>query len=270
MAGISLKNLAKALNNVDTIITPKLVPFLIEHGDDPFPDWVIGRIAEVLRTKPRDRSGSFSGSSAGGCARRQELDFLGMPQQPIDAQLRNIFNDGKWRHLRWQAFLLKAGVLSDIEYSLPWPTMRSMGSVDGIGEVPGDHPQQDWQGKYFGFELKGVSTFQFPKYKENGPLDKHIRQVHRYFLVGGFDLFSIIYEDKTTQAWCEWVIKPDPKLLAESKRELEELNGAIDRKELHPMLPDCRNLRGPEWADCTYGGLSRVCPRAGTWPRVKQ
>ena len=201
--------------------------------------------------------------------RAQELQYLGLPGRSIDAQLQNIFNDGKWRHLRWQGMLLAAGLLVDIEYQLPWPAMKSKGSVDGVGEVSHSHPYPAWRGKEFGFELKGISTFQFAKIRDNGPLDKHLKQVHRYFLSGGFDLFVIVYEDKTTQAFEEFVIEPDQQLLAGSKRELVILNEAIAKKELHGMLPDCQRARGPEWQDCAFGGQHGLCQRAGLWPRLK-
>ena len=269
MAGISIRSLAKALNNVDTIITPPFTTWLIQHGDEAYPDWVADRIRELLVTQPRDRTQSFSASGAGGCLRAQELQFLGIPGAPIDAQLQNIFNDGKWRHLRWQAELLASGLLVDVEYPLTWGAMRSRGTMDGIGQVPDTHARSRWRGASFGFELKGISTFQFAKAKEAGGLEHHRRQVHRYFLMGGFDLFVMVYEDKTTQAWFEVVVEPDPQLLKESRQELDALNAAIERRRLHDMLPECRKLTGYTWHDCSFGGSAKTCPRAGTWPRIK-
>lgn len=269
MSGLNLRNLSRAMRAHDQIITPVLTPWLIQHGDDPYPEWVADKIRNILITPPRDRTGSFSGSSAGGCMRAQELQYLGIPASPTDAQLQNIFNDGKWRHLRWQAMLLAAGILLDIEFALPWVAMHSMGSADGIGIVPDTHPRRVWRGKDYVFELKGISTFQFGKVKDEGVLPKHLKQVHRYFLSGGFDLAVIIYEDKTTQNWHEVVIEPDDRLLDESRRELEALNSAIVRKQLHDMLPECRALKGATWHDCGFGAATRTCPRAGRWPRLK-
>jgi hypothetical protein len=270
MSGIDLRKLAKAVGDADTVLTPQVIRWLLRYGDDALPGHVVQRVAELLGTQPRDRSGSFSGSSSGTCLRAQELGYLGMPQAPTDAQLRNIYNDGKWRHLRWQSMLLAMGAIAVAEYSVAWGGMRAVGTLDGLGTVPDDHPRGVWRGQEFGFELKGISTFQFQKVKDNGPLEHHVQQVHRYFLIAGLPLFVFVYEDKTTQAWCEWVVEPNEKLLAESQAELKELNAAIDRKKLHPLLKVCEGKSSSTWHTCAYGGKTLVCPKAGTWPGRKK
>lgn len=266
---LDLKALKKSLEDVDAIITPRYTSFLLQHGDEALPTEVADIIHDLLTTPPRYRGASFSASSAGACWREQVFNFLGLnPGGGIDAQLQNIFNDGKWRHLRWQAYLLAAGILSDIEDPLEWPAKRSRGTMDGSGVVPNDHPRPAWRNQEFGFELKGVSTFQFATLKSDGPLLKHKRQVARYFLASGFPLFVILYEDKTTQAWKEWVIEADDpemkQLILEQRVELEALNVAVDTKVLPPMLDDCQKQRGPIFnKECPYGGRSGRCVKSG-------
>ncbi|WP_155373755.1 hypothetical protein [Catellatospora vulcania] len=105
----------------------------------------------------------------------------------------NIFNDGKWRHLRLQANMLAAGLINDIEVSLPWPNMRSMGTADASGIVPDDHPNPLFRGKTFGVELKGVNMFQYSKYiKEDTQLARHKSQFYRYILSAGWDLYIVL------------------------------------------------------------------------------
>lgn len=247
--------------------------WLLQHGDEALPDDVVDRVTGLMRVQPRDRSRTFSASSAGRCLREQELTYCGIqPGTPTDPQLQNIFNDGKWRHLRWQAMLLAAGILYDIEWTLRWPAKDAVGTMDGLGLVGSDHPNVMWRDEDFGMELKGVSTFVFQRI-EKGDRDikaEHLRQVHRYFILsGGIKLFVIIYEDKTTQRWLEWVVTPDPALLAEQERELDVLNNAIDQRRLHPMLSMCKQGVGQQWNDCKYGGRGGPCQRAGTWPGLK-
>lgn len=266
--GLNLKALIRAEMATDTILTQGVQTWLLQHGDEALQPDVADAISTLLQTPPRFRGESFSASSAGQCPRKQVLAFLGPDGEVIDTQLQNIFNDGKWRHLRWQAMLLSARLLMHAEFPLTWYSMRSVGTMDGLGVVPDDHPRTQWRGEEFGFELKGVSSFQFPKLKKSGPLEKHRQQVDRYFLMSGMKLFVIMYEDKTTQEFKEWVIERDETRVEAQRQELSDLNQSVETRKLPPMLPACALGQGPEWADCQFGGRGGTCIRAGEWPRV--
>lgn len=273
---LDLRSLTRALNATDKIITPRLVPWLIQHGDDPVPEDIAKILHDIMTTPPRNRTQSFSGSSSGRCLREQELKYIGIPTgETIDSGLAAIFSDGKWRHLRWQAWLLMSEILTEVEFKVEWRRMRAKGSMDGLGVVPDDHPRSHWRGKEFGFELKGVFPMHYPDYKANGPKESHLNQVHRYFLVSGVELFVIVYEDKGSQDWCEWVIEPDPVRIEAQKKELAELNKAVRARKLHPMLPGCIAKTGKEWTSsgqdgCPYAGDRGQCIKAGEWPRIRK
>jgi hypothetical protein len=158
-----------------------------------------------------------------------------------------------------------------MEFPLVWDAKRSRGTVDGVGIVPIDHARASWQGKEFGLELKGVNPYHYrAAVDSNQPIASHLLQVDRYFLSGGMDLFVIIYENKGTQEWHEWVIEPDPARLDAQRLELAELNIAIDTKTLHPMLTGCKAASGKTWEECPYGGRNGPCARAGAWPTIRQ
>lgn len=234
------------------------------------PEWVAARVAEVISTPPRDRRRSFSASSSGDCLRAQEFAFLGTPpsqEQRTEAQMAAIFDDGKWRHIRWQARLLASGILDGIEVPMAWPKMNARGSLDGEGLVPDDHPNRLWRGKDFGFELKGVNPFQYPRWvKAAQPQEGHLWQVHRYFVVTGKELFVIIYENKGTNQWHEWVIRPIAKMMRASERELRALNQSLQMQRLHAPLSTCRIGVGPHWKECAYGGKGGTCMTTRGWP----
>lgn len=248
------------------IITPRLNMFLMQNPNLVVDDWIADLIRKEITKQPRDRSASFSSSASGVCARRQIYQYLDISSGGVnDPQLQSIFYDGTWRHLRWQAVLLQAGILSDIEYPLRWDEMRSRGSMDGVGVVPDDHPNEKWRGMEYGFELKGMNSNGY-KYSTGGsPKEDHLNQVHRYFLVGGFDLFVIIYENKDTQEWTEWVIEPDQNRLDAQEKELRELNEFVDQKAMPPMLEGCSKRTGKEWKYCPYGGATGVCVQRDQW-----
>lgn len=233
---------------------------------------ILAPVVKSLHTVPRVRSGTFSASSAGYCLRRQELGYLGMAPTPTsyqDPSLTNIFNDGKWRHLRWQANLLSARILTEVERSYTWPKRRGYGTVDGLGYVPDDHAQISWRGEEFGFELKGVTPFLYPKYvNARFPIDKHMFQVHRYFLLTGVRLFAVVYENKGTNDYHEWVLTPMKLWMERSLAELTELNRAIDDQRLTAPLMMCQARKGSEWDSCPFAGKGGTCESAGTWPRI--
>ncbi len=262
-----MKTIKAAKLGSQYIITPRLNLFLMQNPNLVVDDWVAELIQKEITKQPRDRRASFSSSSAGVCPRRQVYQYLGIdPGTVNDPKTQNIFYDGTWRHLRWQAVLLQAGIIESIEYPLRWDEKRSRGTMDGVGTVPSDHKNESWRDLEFGFELKGTNSYVFRKALEtNQPKEEHLDQVHRYFLVGGFDLFVIVYENKDNQEWLEWVIEPDPKRLAAQEKELNELNGFVDQQQIPPMLPGCKTQTGKEWEWCPYAGKTGVCVQRDQW-----
>lgn len=263
------KTLRAARMGNQHIVTPRLKAFMRDNPNLVVEPWVAEKISEQITKQPRVRSGSFSSSSAGDCPRKQIFQYQGIePEHPVSATVQNIFYDGTWRHLRWQAVLLQAGIITEIEYPLPWEEMNSVGTMDGLGVVPDDHPNEKWRELEFGWELKGANTYAFKSAVSlPAPPAKYNPQVHRYFLSGGFDLFVFIMEDKNTQEWAEWVVEPDEKILDEQREELEMLNGYVARQEIPPMLDGCRAGTDPRWAKgwCPFAGNGGVCVRTNTW-----
>ena len=268
---LDLKQIIKAAQGTDKIVTPIIRDWLMQHGDDALDEDVARWVYEQLITKPRERHSSFSASSAGSCLRAQELQFLAMPgQDTIDPRLQNIFNDGKWRHLRWQAMCMMSGALIRAEMPLFWRSKRSRGTIDGLGIVTDDHRRTMWRGLEYGFELKGVNPFIYHRAVKGDPEIKHehLCQVHRYFLMGGFDLFVVLYENKGTQEWYEWVIEPDDEYMEIARQELDDLNDSIDNQKLSKMLPQCRIGKGA-FKECTFGMTSKgACHQSGDWPNL--
>lgn len=238
----SMKKIREQQNDDSLIITPYVNEWLLNEGDTHYSQWVLDKLNKQLSTPPRDRSGSFSSSAAGYCERRQVLGYLGVEENvKTMPQLQLLFNDGKWRHLRWQAMLLEGGILTDIEVGAKWPEMRSVGSMDGFGNT-GDMPlKEEWKNRDFGFELKGMhpNVFAQTKKAEHIP-PKHNEQVQRYMLQTGLELFVYVAEDKATQEWVEYVIEVDPNYRAKANAEIARLNEAVNLTELPPRLAPCQ------------------------------
>jgi hypothetical protein len=269
---LDLGKLMKAVAVSDLIVKPQYERWLLRNPEQfPIPKEIVDQLVVLMTTPPRDRTRSFSSSSAGQCLRKQLLDYLGTvagKDTVIEPQLARIFQNGTWGHMRTQVNLLMAGIIEEIEVPMRWPKKRTKGSIDGRGVVPDNHPKTHWRGLEFGLEFKTAMSFAYKLNIEEGP-GKYLDQVSRYLLVSGLDLFVILMENKDNQELHEWVIEPDPKAINDQKVELNILNKHVDDKTLPDRLPDCQMKKGPVFNGCPYGGKNGACHRLGlTWPTV--
>ncbi len=251
-----------------TKVSPRIKELLEEHARDDlimtYPPRVVNRIGEVLLKGQRDRRYSWSASGAGRCKRSQEFAFMGMPAKvDYDPQLKRIFLNGTWVHLRNQAVLMTAGLLDNIEVTIRKPSMRARCTMDGMGEVQGGR----YDGAAFGFELKSANDWSYQHQMTKGAAEKTRQQVDFEFWLSGLDLFVIFNENKNNQGTHEWVIVRDEDRVKEAAKEVAELQRAIEKQSLHEKLPECKKkLRSGEWFACPFGGDGGVCDTAGTWP----
>jgi len=200
------------------------------------------------------RAGAFHPSGLTRCQREQLFGFYGDSKDEgysHGAQLQNIFNDGTWRHARWQLMLTKLGILHSTEVPVNIPSRRLTGSMDGQGT--------DKHGEEFFFELKGTSI-SLAKLEKEGALPAHIFQVQAYLAASGLKEAIIIYESKMNQDWIEIIVERDEEVIAEILAILDDLNEHVDNMTLPDMLPDCKAKTGDEYANCAY---RRTCEVAG-------
>lgn len=241
---MSLKNVVR-MARLNTRITPKLQAWLINHPDgvkvtDPE---TMKRVEEILMGVSKSRAGAFHPSQLYQCPRAQVYGYHGAETvREFNPQLQNIFNDGHFRHLRWQITLLEAGILTDIEVPVYDSHYRIEGSMDGVNR------KENWM-----FELKGTS--QFKQIQQKGALPAHIKQVHAYLFVSGIPEAVILYEDKSNQQWQEITIQRDEEIIDEITSILQILNEAIDNETLPERLTDCENKTGATYNSCQYASI---------------
>ena len=243
---MSLTSLMNDLNleKTEKIITPIVDKFLandknIVINDEKIQKTLIDIVSDNSNSK---RTGRFGASSRGLCQRRQVFEYTGDIEKldTIDVVLQNLFNDGTWRHIRWQMMCLLSGALTEVEAKVSSEKYPNFGgSIDGIGK-------SEKHGKY-GFELKGTS------YMPTAVKDMHLKQIHTYFVLDPeIKVFSVIYEDKRSQDWKEFLVYPDPKILAEVKMEMQNLEDSVDFKVYPEVKKDCRTRVGKEYQQCPY------------------
>lgn len=248
----------------DTIITNPYRVWLSNHGDAPIAPEIAERVFKTVTVTKRYRPGTFSASSAGMCLRRQVLGYLNTPLPDVGKttpDLQQIYTNGTYTHMRWQAGLLSAGLLDDIEVVCSDATRHAYGSMDGVGTTPDTNKREDWRGKRYGFELKSMNSYGYDQaVKLDKIKDDHLAQIHRYFLLTGMELFIYIIENKDTNRWHEWVVEPDMEMLESSRRELASLNDALRVEELPAVRQSCAAKIGPAYRGCPYAS---VCSEVG-------
>jgi hypothetical protein len=240
--------------NNTKIVTPRIDSWLIDHPEGivvPDDEWWTALLHRLLSMPNADRSGRFGASGRLRCERRQVFDFLGMPGlRAHDPVQQNLFNDGTWRHIRWQLMGLLAGVFTGVEVVHALPQYNLKVSTDA------ENSDEGW-----GFELKGMSWMQ--KLLNEGISDWHNGQIHTYFLATGYDRFVYLAENKQSNDWVEMVITQDPKWIRTVKEELNALADSVDDQRLPPPLPACKAHKGDDWHRCPYSG---DCLAQRTWP----
>lgn len=251
------------------IVTPTIDRWLVDHPEGITVPQEMMPLVEMLLSSPNaDRSARFGASGRGTCTRQQVFSYLGMPGlRRYDSQLQNIFNDGTWRHIRWQIMGLLAGIFVNDHWNVPEGLYGSpdQAPVEVVHRMPqyqlkvscdGENTEEGW-----GFELKGHGWY--GGVVKNGIPPKHLLQVHTYFIATGFDRFVYVAEDKRSNDWKEIVVRPDPAILRTTKDELNALTDAIEDEELPPVLTACRGGKGEDFKGCPY---QHRCTTQQGWP----
>lgn len=284
MARRSLADSLKlAASRQKLVLSGRVNDYLLEHSDGLyFSEATAERIKQLIMAKPRDRRGSFSPSSSSTCHRRQVFDFLGTKgKRHIDADARQVFADGTWRHLRWQAMGLEDGWFTSVEAPAPYGDLFR-GSMDG------ENSDEGWL-----FELKGANTTENKLRRNVVPLAdflneghdpaeitlntaepieatfiKHWHQVQRYGFQtqGRYEQAVMIYEPKGYQAWVELNVRFTKIGQEIARAEMEALENYSTSKALPPPLRECLKRSSTTRNQCPYG---KVCRDHWSWDEAK-
>ncbi len=192
----------------DKLLTPLIVKFMISHELFDFDDDTIrlaGSIMEKERTERR--SDVFHPSSSSDCMRSQVISYMGIPStREVDLQLMSIFDDGKWRHLRWHLLLYRLGISEDIEKFASSPVLKRVGGTpDQIINFSKHYPWSS--GLRVGFEMKGTHNTRYNYViRTKRPIFEHLYQIITYMVLEDLYVYVLIYENKDTQEFYEFDI----------------------------------------------------------------
>jgi len=241
---MALSKLVKARKS-ELIVTPVHEAWLAQNSNVELRDEVADFVRNELLAKQRKRSQTWSSSSLGYCERKHVYQYMGAAKerQP-DSDLANIFIHGTWTHLKWQAMGFMATWLGQAEVPCAIPELGYTGTIDGIladGET--------------GWELKSINERGFKFVLQDGIKLEHKRQITGYMLATGLRRWSVIYEEKNTQEYKEFVYEYDETLADSVRDELARLNQHVATRTLPVMLPDCAEKKNSTYKQCAYRDL---------------
>lgn len=235
------------------IFTPSFVQYLATNPEPVYEPWVVERIAQVLLAQAQDRSQHFHASALGKCMRLQLFSRLAGPKPATETNVvqTNLFRDGHWRHLRLQADSLQAGIIDDIEVRFEAPQYELIGHMDGLAATTG-------------VEFKGAREGTYRMVGFTGVIDDHATQARCYLLLSELagrpmDAIAVVYEDKTTADWREFIIPRDEPALAKLRTRLEELVERWHDQRMPARLPSY-----PDAAPCSSCRFKADCGRIPT------
>lgn len=266
----SLSSILKRIKAAESlVITPRIDKWLIDNPEGiTVPPELMPLMEFLLGSPNADRSARFGASGRGTCLRKQVFSYLGMPGlRRYDSQLQNIFNDGTWRHIRWQVMGLLAGVFVNDTWNVPEGRVGAVDDapVEVIHRMPQYHLKVSCDGENteegWGLELKGHGWY--GGVVKNGIPPAHLQQVHTYFIATGYDRFIYVAEDKRSNDWKEIVVRPDPAILRQTKDELNALTDSIEDQELPAIRQACRTGKGEDFKGCPY---QHQCLQQRDWP----
>jgi hypothetical protein len=245
-------------------LRPLIDAYLMERDASP-ERAVVG----PFNMKPRARPGGrLSPSSLCSCERQAAFKFLGVQgRKRVNPDLSLIFDDGDWRHHKWQSMFrdmeLVLGperfrVLS-IEQSVQYEDLYIAGSLDALLWV---RPNPRRRGFKLLVDIKGINKFGFQKVLLEGkPLEHHPKQVIAYCRARGIARGYILYDNKDDQRTWGCMVYYGDAVWAEVEAWSTSVLGHLRRRRLPPMHPEC--TRGTlhyercPWKELCFGKMDK-------------
>lgn len=211
------------------------------------------RLPLVERPRP---GGRLSPSQLLGCERAQVFKFTGFKGiKRTDPHSESIFDDGNWRHHRWQAIFkdMQAVLGRDhfkvlsIEEDIEIPDLFVAGSLDATIWIKG-------YGRLV-VDYKGINDRGFTQILSlDKPVEKHVKQLMTYLKARGIKRGLLFYENKNDQRWVCFMVSWDEAIWSEIEDWSMRVLSAMENEKLPPRDLECQ--RG------TY--MEERCPYAGT------
>lgn len=193
-----------------------------------------------MEDRPRP-PGRMSPSKICGCERQAAFVFVGMPgRSVIDPEQEAIFEDGKWRHLKWDAMFLdmqmvlgkKKFAVVSIEEFVEIPELYVAGSLDAVVRIN----RENWV-----VDFKGINSWGFERvYREHVPHEAHVLQLICYMKARRIPRGMILYDHKDKNLTKIFAIRFTNKQFSEVTEWCERVIRKMNRQDLPPMSIECQ------------------------------
>lgn len=226
-------------------------------------------LEHTIRIPDRPRPGGrLPPSSMGGCQRQAAFKFLGVRgRQKKDPDLQSTFDDGVWRHHRWNViFLDMEQVLGrdrfrvvSIEQGVAIPNLYIAGTLDTVIWIKGF-------GKLL-VDFKGINDRGFGYVTTHDePKEEHVEQITTYLRARRLPRGLLLYENKNNQLTRSHLVTFDERIWHKVRDWCREVIYDIQRKRLPPMHPDCSG-GNYLWEKCPF---SHLCYGSKTPSQVRR
>lgn len=239
-----LAGLVKHFLEQDDPLTPLIEEYFLKREQ---PRYMKKRLPQItLDLLPRDRNpGRLSPSSICGCERQSAFTFLGVEGKTTrDHETEMIFDDGNWRHHRWQTifkdmarmFPERFKVIS-IEDPSRIDSIKVAGHLDCLFEI-------FWNGEWVRcvVDYKGANSFAYDHvFRNHTPKAEHVKQLRAYMKAKRVRVGFVLYDDKNSNRINVFVVRTTKGQWREVREWCERVLYQLDRHILPPRHPDCNN-----------------------------
>lgn len=169
--------------------------------------------------------------------------FTGLKGQVrIDPQSETIFDDGNWRHHRWQT------IFRDMERVLGRENFKVISieekvSIDDL-YMSGHLDITVWIKGYgrIVIDIKGINDRGFTRIlTEDTPVEKHVEQLMAYCEARGVYKGMLFYENKNDNRWRCYLIKWDQSIWEKVQNWASEVVTALEHEKLPKRDVECQS-----------------------------
>lgn len=221
-------------------LRPLLEQYLLERGRAD-----VRHVVEPIdMTPPRRPGGRLSPSGLCGCEREAVLRFTGVDgRRVINPDLELVFDDGNWRHHKWQAtfkdmeLVLGRHVFRclSVEQKVVIPDLYVAGSLDVTIAI-----RINGKWRKFVIDIKGINDMGFGVVLRNdAPISHHVKQLVAYERAAGIPRGFLWYENKNNQNTLAFNVGWDDDAWRDVEAWCTSVVSYLKRKRLPPKHPEC-------------------------------
>lgn len=266
-----LDNIVRSMqNSEDDPLTPLIDEYLLKRKLPKYANKRLKSITLDLEERPRP-GGRLSPSSVCGCERQAAFKFLGVEGKArVDPDQELIFEDGHWRHHKWQTiFLDMEAVLGRNRFRvvcIEEPTITNSlyiaGHLDAEIKI-----KVNGKWRRYVIDIKGANNFAFEKtYRDRTPNPTYVKQLISYMKARKCRRGILLFDSKNTNVYYCFMFLMNDKDWGEVSLWCKSVIGYLEDQKLPPRHPDCDNgtflyNRCPYRAKCFGKTPDRVIQR---------